>query len=103
MSFVNRLKADMQDKADIPLIDNVGECSLSLINMVIFGVATPYLHNGDLSVEDDNGEVSLLISVISCFFASVYRFLLYLSSIMLKVFVTFCIGVVLIGRLRTMC
>jgi hypothetical protein len=57
----------MQDKADIPLIDNVGECSLSLINMVIFGVATPYLHNGDLSVEDDNGEVSLLISVISCF------------------------------------
>jgi hypothetical protein len=47
----------MQDKADMPLVDTVGECSLSLFNMVIFGVATPYLHNGVLSIEDENGEV----------------------------------------------
>ena len=49
----------MQDKLDHPLVDTVGECSMSLFNMVIFGVATPYLHNGNLSVENDNGEVSV--------------------------------------------
>jgi hypothetical protein len=51
------LKEDMQDKADTPLVETVGECSLCLFNMVIFGVATPYLHNGVLSIEDENGEV----------------------------------------------
>lgn len=47
----------MQDKADSPLIDTVGECSQALLNLVLFGVATPYLHNGTLTLEDDHGEV----------------------------------------------
>jgi len=47
----------MQDKADSPLIETAGECSLCLFNMVIFGMATPYLHNGTLNIEDENGEV----------------------------------------------
>ncbi len=52
-----RLKLDMQDKADSPLIETAGECSLCLFNMIIFGMATPYLHNGTLNIEDENGEV----------------------------------------------
>ena len=54
----NRLKADLQDKADDCLIDPMGECTQSLLNLMIFGSATPYLHNGTLvlgDVEDGKG------------------------------------------------
>ena len=47
----------MQDKVDSPLIETAGECSMCLFNMIVFGIATPYLHNGTLNVEDENGEV----------------------------------------------
>jgi len=53
----HRMKKDLQDKSEQPLIDTVGECSQALINMVLVGVATPYIHNGTLTIEDDNGEV----------------------------------------------
>ena len=51
----------MQDKVDNPLIETAGECSTCLFNMIVFGVATPYLHNGTLNVEDENGEVESAI------------------------------------------
>ena len=47
-----RLKADLQDKADDCLIDPMGECTQSLLNLIIFGSATPYLHNGTLVLGD---------------------------------------------------
>lgn len=51
------MKRDLQDKADSPLIETTGECSQAFLNLALFGVATPYLHNGTLTIEDDNGEV----------------------------------------------
>jgi len=62
---LNRMKKDLQDKADTPLIDTAGECSQALFNLVLFGAATPYLHNGTLTIEDDNGEVKALPFIMS--------------------------------------
>jgi hypothetical protein len=54
-----RLSNDLQDKACDCLIDPMGECTQSMLNLIIFGVATPYLHNGTMvlgDVEDGKGE-----------------------------------------------
>ena len=55
---LHRLNADLQDKACDCLIDPMGECTQSMLNLIIFGVATPYLHNGSMvlgDVEDGKG------------------------------------------------
>ena len=62
--YINRLRKDLQDKADDCLIDPMGECTQSLLNLIIFGSATPYLHNGSLmlgDVEEGKGVSSLFI------------------------------------------
>lgn len=59
------MSKDLQDKADDCLIDPMGECTQSMLNLVIFGVATPYLHNGTLmcgEVEEGRG-VSIYLNV----------------------------------------
>jgi hypothetical protein len=56
-----RLKEDLQDQDGTSLVDPMGECTFALLNLVIFGKATPYLHNGTMRVEDENGMVSILI------------------------------------------
>jgi hypothetical protein len=53
-----RLKEDLQDQANNSLIDPMGDCTFALLNLVIFGKATPYLHNGTMRIEDENGMVS---------------------------------------------
>ena len=41
-----RIKDDLQDKVDIPLIDlDLAVCADGLLNLVITGQATPYVHN----------------------------------------------------------
>ena len=48
----------MQDQAETSLVDPMGDCSQSLLNMIIVGTATPYLHNGTIYIEDEEtGEV----------------------------------------------
>ena len=74
-----RLKADLQDKADDCLIDPMGECTQSLLNLIIFGSATPYLHNGTLvlgDVEEGKG-----VSFIYIFYLKIW---FYLKKIMLN-------------------
>ena len=48
----SRIREDLQDQEDICLIDPMGECTQPLLNLMIFGVATPYLHNGTLILGD---------------------------------------------------
>ena len=43
----------MQDQAENSLIDPVGECTQPLLNLVLLGRATPYLHNGTVIMEDE--------------------------------------------------
>ena len=41
-----RIKDELQDKVDIPLIDlDLAVCADGLLNLVITGQATPYVHN----------------------------------------------------------
>ena len=40
------------------MIDMRGEAHPGLINLVLFGKASPYYHNGTMLVKDCNGEVS---------------------------------------------
>ena len=69
MKFYLRLQKDLQDKADDCLIDPMGECTQSMLNLIIFGVATPYLHNGTLilgEVEEGKG-VSICFLIYATF------------------------------------
>ena len=43
----------MQDQESNSLVDPMGDCSQCLLNLIIFGMATPYLHNGTLEIEDE--------------------------------------------------
>lgn len=53
----DRLKKDMQDQHNNSLIDPMGECTQCLLNLVVIGRATPYLHNGEMQVEqEETGE-----------------------------------------------
>ena len=66
-----RLKTDMQDQGDLPLIDtedkvelvvlrqyylsvSTFQITLCLSNLMLTGSATPYLHNGIMSADDDD-------------------------------------------------
>ncbi|QQP53614.1 Protein FAM188B2like [Caligus rogercresseyi] len=46
----------MQDQKDNPLIDSNGDCSQALLNLVILGRGTPYLHNGTMVSADDDDD-----------------------------------------------
>ena len=52
----------MQDQSENSLIDPMGECTTPVLNLILFGKATPYLHNGAMMLEDENGVVS-----VTCF------------------------------------
>ena len=57
-----RLKSDMQDQQNNSLVDPMGDCSQCLLNLIVFGMATPYLHNGVMEIEDeDKCEVSFKV------------------------------------------
>lgn len=50
----------MQDQETNSLIDPMGDCTQCLLNLVILGRATPYLHNGELTLEvEETGEVKM--------------------------------------------
>ena len=52
----------MQDQQNNSLVDPMGDCSQCLLNLIVFGMATPYLHNGVLEIEDeDKCEVSFKV------------------------------------------
>ena len=40
----------------------MGEATLPLLNLLITGKASPYLHNGIMTVEGEDGEVRTLFS-----------------------------------------
>lgn len=50
----DQLKRDMQDQADMPLIDTEDKITFCLSNMMLTGSATPYLHNGIMSADDED-------------------------------------------------
>ena len=48
----------MQDQCENSLIDPMGDCTQALLNLIILGKATPYLHNGQMNIEnEETGEV----------------------------------------------
>lgn len=61
-----RIREDLQDQADNSLIDPMGECTQPLINLIVFGSATPYLHNGVMCVDSEEGTVSTKIICPLC-------------------------------------
>ena len=58
------MREDLQNEAGISLIDIHGETMPSLLHLVLFGKASPYLHNGTLPVTAENGEVILMIEIL---------------------------------------
>ena len=51
----------MQDQKDNSLIDPMGDCTQAILNLVILGKATPYLHNGAVNAEnEETGQVNKL-------------------------------------------
>jgi len=36
----------------------MGDCTLGILNLILFGKATPYLHNGTMMLDDENGRVN---------------------------------------------
>ena len=46
---------DLQDQAGTSLLDPNGQCTQALINLMVTGQATPYMHNGSLEVQDLQG------------------------------------------------
>jgi len=50
----DKLKSDMQDQQNNSLVDPMGDCSQCLLNLIVFGMATPYLHNGVMEIEDED-------------------------------------------------
>jgi hypothetical protein len=54
----------MQDQAINSMVDPMGDCSQALLNLVIMGRATPYLHNGAVIMDDEEThEVSFIKTV----------------------------------------
>ena len=52
--IIFRLKTDMQDQADTPLIDTEDKISFCLSNLMLTGTAVPYLHNGIMSADEND-------------------------------------------------
>ena len=58
-----RLKDDMQDQHQNSLIDPMGDSTQCVLNLILLGRATPYVHNGELQMEvEESGEVSAIFS-----------------------------------------
>lgn len=55
---------DLQDQSSNSLVDPIGEATLPLLNMLIYGKASPYLHNGIMCLDDD--EFDVRINIILC-------------------------------------
>ena len=53
---LSRLESDLQDQSTNSLIDPLGEPTLQLLSLVILGRALPYLHNGIMVVDCDDGD-----------------------------------------------
>ena len=53
---MSRLESDLQDQSTNSLIDPLGEPTLQLLSLVILGRALPYLHNGIMVVDCDDGD-----------------------------------------------
>ena len=51
------MREDLQNEDSTPLVDLQGEVRPSLLHLVLFGKASPYLHNGTMELPDENGEV----------------------------------------------
>ena len=48
----------MQDQVQNSLIDPMGDGTQCVLNLIILGRATPYLHNGEMAMEqEETGEV----------------------------------------------
>ena len=58
-----RLREDLQNEAGNPLIDIHGEVASALLHLVLFGKASPYLHNGTMPITDENGEVLMITKI----------------------------------------
>ena len=54
-----RIREDLQGESTNGLTETRGEPSLGLLHLVLFGRASPYLHNGSMDIKDDSGEVEL--------------------------------------------
>ncbi len=52
------MQEDLQNEVGVALIDIHGEAISSLLHLVLFGKASPYLHNGTMPITDDDGQVS---------------------------------------------
>ncbi len=61
------MREDMQDQSENSLIDPMGDCTAPVLNLVLFGRATPYLHNGNMMIEDENGVVSNVLVLVLVF------------------------------------
>ena len=55
--YICRIREDMQNEAGIELVDGRGDPCPAALHLVLFGRASPYLHNGAMEVRDENGEV----------------------------------------------
>ena len=51
----------MQDQHQNSLIDPMGDSTQCVLNLILLGRATPYVHNGELQMEvEESGEVSAI-------------------------------------------
>ena len=48
----------MQDQSSNSLVDPMGEATIPLLSLVVVGQALPYLHNGIMTMEDEDFSVS---------------------------------------------
>jgi len=57
MFFFVRIREDLQTEESSSLVDIYGETMSPLLHLVLFGQATPFLHNGTLTIIDESGQV----------------------------------------------
>jgi hypothetical protein len=61
LNLIVRIREDLQGESAKGLIVSRGEPSLGLLHLVLFGRASPYLHNGSMDIKDKDGEVLNLL------------------------------------------
>jgi len=59
----DRIVKDLQDQVINPLVDPVGDVTTPLLNLMLVGKATPYLHNGIMSAVDDVDGADELVGI----------------------------------------
>ena len=64
----DRITSDLQDQVDNCFIDPMGDCTQPLLNLMVIGKATPYLHNGSMVLDEESG-VSLAHVSQNCIFS----------------------------------